>query len=168
MKRVPKNKWARLCEDISQTCHFCRTEIVRIDADGEMTQESDASPLLSIGLVRRKGKISAIEAKVGQIRSGSPTAVILMLGAPVSMVYGPSGDVNVLEIENEDGYKMTVRIFPESARASYKSFVNKMAYVLSQARGFAPGRDQEDWFLAERLIRKSILKNMPPVNPNNQ
>jgi Protein of unknown function (DUF2934). len=39
------------------------------------------------------------------------------------------------------------------------------AYQLANARGFAPGRELEDWLQAEREVEAGAPRNTPPDNP---
>jgi hypothetical protein len=156
MKEINKRQWSRFCRNIVGRYQFARTKIMRIDPDGTETLATNDAALLDVLLKHKKGKISAIEAKLGQIRNGSPAVSLAMLGAPVKILYGPSddNDAEIIEVYNEDGHKMIFRIARHSIEQAYDSFVNEMAYTLAEARGFVPGHEQEDWFMAERLIRK--------------
>ena len=92
----------------------------------------------------------------GEIRNGSPAVLLVSLGAPVKILHRSStnGGAEIIEIANEDDYRMIMRVFSQTSEESYDSFVQEMAYVLAEARGFAPGHEHEDWFAAERLVRK--------------
>ncbi len=43
--------------------------------------------------------------------------------------------------------------------------IAKRAYEIAQERGFAPGRELEDWLQAEREIEWGTPRNTPPDNP---
>jgi hypothetical protein len=161
MKEINKNRWSRFCRDVARTYQFASTEVIRVDPDGIETMVCNRAPLLSMSLTRRRGKISAFEAKLGQIRNGSPVTFPLLLGAPTTILHQASENNGreVLEIQNEDGHKMIIRIAGNSTKESYDSFVRQIAYFLAEVRGFAPGHELKDWFMAERLIRKETLKS---------
>ena len=157
MKEINKKQWTRFLNGLSDDNRFARTEITRVDTAGNETALCSGSPLLGLGLSRNKGKISDFEVRLGQVRDGSPAARSLQLGLPVKIVYRKSGegDKDIVEIKNDNGQKLIIRIYGRTVAESFGSFVQEMAYSLAEARGFAPGHDQEDWYTAEQLVRKT-------------
>lgn len=156
MKNVNKKQWSRFCRDVNRAHRLARTDVIHVSPDGGETHVCSGAPLLGVTLTRKRGKISDFEATLGQIHNGSPVASPLLLGGANKIFHETSGNNGdeVIEIQNEDGQKMIVRIASSSTIESYNSFVEEMAYFLSEARGFVPGHDLEDWFIAERLIRE--------------
>jgi hypothetical protein len=161
MKNISKKQWSRFCKDITQTYEFSNTEVIRVGPDGIETVVCSNTPLLEVGLARKRGKISDFEIKLGQIRNGSPVASSLMLGGPTQIAHETSEERGgeVIEILNEDDHRMIVRISGDPVSKAYNSFVEETAYFLAEARGFVPGHEQEDWFVAERLIREVALRS---------
>jgi len=49
--------------------------------------------------------------------------------------------------------------------AERRSKIANRAYQLASARGFAPGRELEDWLQAEREVEAGAPRNTPPDNP---
>jgi hypothetical protein len=47
------------------------------------------------------------------------------------------------------------------------SKIANRAYQLASERGFAPGRELEDWLQAEREIEAGAPRNTPPDNPSD-
>ena len=45
--------------------------------------------------------------------------------------------------------------------------IAQRAYELARRRGFAPGREVEDWLEAEREIEFGSPRNTPPDNPSD-
>ena len=46
--------------------------------------------------------------------------------------------------------------------------IEQRAYELAKRRGFAPGREIEDWLEAEREIEYGAPRNTPPDKPHDQ
>jgi len=157
MKEVKKKDWSRFCREMSEKHRFSKTEVVRLAPDWSETVTSSA-PLLGVSLSRERRKSLSFEVTLGQIRNGSPASTVALIGAPERILHGSWEDgVEIVEVHNEDGYRMILKILAGSGEESYGLLVKEMAYVLAEVRGFAPGYDQEDWFLAERLVRKAAM-----------
>lgn len=45
---------------------------------------------------------------------------------------------------------------PNEAASARRAMIREAAYYLAQKRGFAPGRDIEDWLRAERQIDAAL------------
>jgi hypothetical protein len=158
MTEIRKKKWSRLCSEMIEAYQYAHTVVIRVDPDGNGTMVSSGEPLLSMSLERRKGKITIFQAKLGQIRNGSPSVILVMLGAPVKIEHVSlcDSEIEVIKIYNEDGYKLVICIFNRTVTESYNSFITKMASSLAKTRGFAPGHEKQDWLLAEKLVRKLV------------
>ena len=156
MKEIKKQQWSRLCGDISSEYRFARTRVLNTDANGNSTTEQHTAPLSHLSLARRKGKISAFEVSLCEIRNGSPATSTISIGTPFRILRNPSSEdeTETIEIYNEDGLKLILQIFGRTIEDSYGALVEKMAYTLAEVRGFVPGHEQEDWFRAEKLVRK--------------
>jgi hypothetical protein len=157
MKEIKKQQWSRWCRDLSSKYQFARTKVLCIDADGDSTTEHQAAPLSRLSLARRRGKISAFEVSLCEIRNGSPTTSSIAIGAPIRILSDASDDdgTETIEIYNEDGHRLVLRLFGQTIEESYESLVEEMAYNLAELRGFVPGQEHEDWFRAEKLVRKA-------------
>jgi hypothetical protein len=157
MKEIKKQQWSRLCGDINKERQFARTEVKHVDSDGTETMAHCPAPLLGISLERQRGKISGFVIRLGEVRNGSPAAHSVSIGAPAKVLHATSAETEseTIEIHNVDGHKLVMCIFSRTIRESYDSLVEEMAYNLAEVRGFVPGHEQEDWFMAEKLVRKA-------------
>ena len=64
MKEIKKRRWSRFCSNISERHQYARTEVRRAEPEGIETVVSGGLPLLGVSLVRRRGRISAFEARL--------------------------------------------------------------------------------------------------------
>jgi hypothetical protein len=148
-----------MCRDLTNAFRFALTAIERVDPEGSVTKLYENIPLMSLGLARRKGRISEFEVKLGQIHNGLPGILPISLGAPSTLNYSRSDDdsPHIIEVQNEDGHKLIIQIHGHTISDSYNSLIREMAYSLAENRGFVPGYELQDWFRAERLIKKTVI-----------
>lgn len=156
MKEIKKQQWSRLCGKINRERQFARTEVVHVDSDGNETMTHCQAPLLSISLERQRGKISGFVIRLGEVHNDSPAAHPISIGAPARVMHTSSEETGseTIEIHTVDGRRLVMRVFGRTTQESYDRLVEELAYKLAEVRGFVPGQEQEDWFRAEKLVRR--------------
>lgn len=155
MKEINKRQWSRLCGDLSREHRFAKTDVITMDSDREETTLFSGTPLLGLALARKGRKISALEVTLGQMTGDSLEPSVYSLSMPTDIHYETSDESGccAIEVRNEENRKLTIRLRPDSTVESYDRFVRETAYSLSEARGFAPGYELEDWLKAEQITQ---------------
>jgi len=155
MKEIKKQQWSRVCRDMSRKYRFARTKVLRTDANGNSVAEHQAAPLSGLSLAKRRGRFSAFEVSLCEIRNGSPTTSTISISAPIKILGNSSTEdgTESLEVYSEVGHRLILRVLGRTIEESYGALVEKTAYTLAEGRGFVPGHEKEDWFRAERLVR---------------
>jgi hypothetical protein len=157
---VKKNTWSRFCKKFNQTNQY-RPAKVTVKRRGQSEVDIDQN-LLFMGLtLGKKGKlIDSIELFTAHYDPERLTEPIASLKQPVRLLIEKDADErdNSLWIEGKDGTVVKVDLSGEKTPLQQQMFVEKVAYALSERRGFAPGGDIDDWLEAERKVKETELQ----------
>ncbi|MFQ6007625.1 MAG: DUF2934 domain-containing protein [Candidatus Zixiibacteriota bacterium] len=157
---VNKNTWSRFFKKFNQTNQYRPAKVV-VKQLGQTETNIDLN-LLFMGLtIGKKGKrIDNVEIFTAQYDPERLAEPITSIKQPVRVVIEKDADKrdSSLWIEGMDGSVVKVDLSGEKTPQQQQMFVEKVAYALSERRGFAPGGEIDDWLEAEKRVKETELQ----------
>ncbi|HUV29522.1 MAG TPA: DUF2934 domain-containing protein [Acidobacteriota bacterium] len=157
---IRRNNWARFCRKFNAGNQYRQATVnLGQKSKGEVEINRDA-PLMGIAIGRKGRLIDSIDVFTGRYDPENVTQPAVSVREPVKVMLEttPDGTDNRLSVESKDGTRASIILSGESSPQRYRNFVEKVAYTLSERRGFVPGNDVDDWCEAENRVREAQLQ----------
>ncbi len=153
LNEIKRNAWARFLRKFSADNQY-RFATVAVSHRGKAAVTINESiPFMGVGLGRDGRQIGSINLYVGHWSPEQLNSPTVTVKQPARLLLEGENDRDGrLVIESDDGSRVEIRL--DANRVEPKTLVEKLAYTLSERRGFTPGSDLDNWLEAERTVQQ--------------
>jgi len=157
VKEVKKTSWPGFCKEFNKTNQYRNANITIIDKNNRESGLSGDLPFLGISLGKKGRSIDSIKFFAGRWDPDKIAEPILAIKEPekIMLEKNAEGSDFRLWVSTKEGSKARIELQGERNPDLFRSLVEKVAYSIFEKRGYSTGNDMNDWFEAERVVRKT-------------
>lgn len=159
-REITRKTWSSFCRKFNSTNRYRSALLAYTPAKGSSkTLETD---LLGINLTKKGRVIDGLSVFAIRHEPESLDQPKLNITGLEKLFVESDADGRdrQLSVVGEDGSSLEINFIGEPLPDGHDLLVEKVAYSLSEHRGFGPGNEQDDWYRAEQVIDQ-ILEELP-------
>lgn len=161
IREINRKTWSNFCRKFNTTNRYRAAQLAFRSprSSRSTTWETD---LLGINLSKKGRRIDGIDVfAIQQKPEGlkQPRLEITRLEKLV-LKQDEQGNDQSLTLISANGAKAEISFIGDSDPEGHDHLVEKIAYAISEQRGFSPGNDMDDWLEAEKVIDR-ICSELP-------
>jgi len=156
IREINRKTWNSFCRKFNSTNRYRPARVAyKPTRQATSTMESD---LLGITLTKRGRLIDGLNilALRHDPASLDEPGLILPKLEKLTVTQDEAGRDVELTAVSENGATAKIKFTGETPDSPHDQLIEKIAYALSEQRGFPPGGDQDDWYRAEQVIDRLI------------
>lgn len=154
-KEIRKNYWTRFIKKFNTENQYRCAQVCVFSQDKQESELLHETPLIGIK-INKKGRVfDCIEFYTGRTDPDFINVPLVAIKQPVSITvdYDDDEATQYLSVISEDGSSASISL--SGVKSEYcQSYIEQLAYFISEKHGFMPGNDVNDWHEAERKIRE--------------
>lgn len=157
---IKRNSWTRFFKKFNLDNQY-RRATVRVKRRGENEVEiNQDTPFMGISVTKKGRLIDGVDMFVGHDdpQRLSEPVVSVRQTEKIELEKDRDGRDNRLLVRGKDGTLAKVILTGDKDPRQFRSLVQKVAYSISEQRGFAPDSDVDNWLEAERKIKETELR----------
>lgn len=156
IREINRKTWSSFCRKFNSTNRYRPARVAY--KPSRQTATTTESDLLGISLTRRGRLIDGLDILAVRHDPTSLDQPPLNLPNLEKLTVNQDAEGQDLELTAiaKDGAQAKIRFTGDIPESAHDQLVEKIAYSLSEQRGFPPGGDQEDWLEAEERISRLI------------